>query len=61
MSVVLLCLSPLAEPAVRIPLESSRQVLSLCWSSDERYVVYHDYFFTQAVIVPFRGVSGKER
>jgi hypothetical protein len=48
-------------PAVRIPLDSSRQVLSLCWSGDERHVVYHDYWFTQAVIIPFRGVSGKER
>jgi hypothetical protein len=49
-----------AGPAVEIPLDSGQTVVLSCWSSDESYLVYHDYLFTQAVVVPF-AKSEKER
>lgn len=38
--------------SVRLPLESKEAGIAICWSPDERYVVYYDIFFFHLSIVP---------
>lgn len=38
--------------SVRIPLKSEREGIIICWSPDERYVVYSDMLFYYLSIVP---------
>jgi hypothetical protein len=44
---------PIGKP-VRLPLDSNERFLTICWSLDERYVVYADYLFYFLTIVDSR-------
>ncbi len=39
--------------SLRLAFDTHSRIFSQCWSTDEGYVVYSDYFFTQLSIVTF--------
>lgn len=42
-----------AQEPRRLPFDSADKVVSLCWSSDERAIVWSDYFLTEIAILTF--------